>query len=1130
MKLYRLLFVVLLIPCLIHAQTKHKSEEDAILRKADSLASLYQFDSAYNLLILNEQQLLYKSDTLSFFKSQLIRCQILEQQARYDSSLVTTQKALSKMHEFGFFNELLTAKFKRQLGIVYEKRDADYFKAIDLYYQAIAETQQIKEADPLAIILKKDIANSLIGQGFIDSAQLLLKDVTLELKARFPGEYWELSETHRLTAITNSMKGIHDLAKVEYQKALQASKEVSPSLKQQSLKANIFGNMAVTFHLDGYYDSALHFYHKKKNIYEKIFNRNDESLSNVYSNISSVYITSGNPDSASYYIEEAIEINESVLTKNHPKIADLYIKKSSLLTQLNRYEEAQNYAEQSLSILETLYGKDHPANYNALTNLGFVYLENENYGNSLKYYKRALRAHDTGEVKQWQSYIYAHLKISDNYFALGQLDSARSYINSAKRLSLNRFDSDSEIVGRVRQKSGRYFNEKGNYDEAIKEFEAARNIFLSYYGSRDFLVSQSLQNIGAVLLKMDSTDLAIKRLQESLVANSYNFSSERVGETPDLDDMIDPLFGIETIMEIAESLWLDYQRTGNIETLSKSLDQFLACERLLSEMLYGTSVEGDALNAINYFHDVYSDIINIQTQRKRLGLLPTLDYENQIFKYSEKSRGIHLLYSQLKAQARSDKFHALDNFQSLNQDIASTKSMILSLELYDMDSSRINYYKDKLFDLNQRKGNLRESLTANNSLPFDEFAETSDNLFNRAFYQSKLSQKQAVVEYFVSDTTLFSIVLTKGKLHLVSAPYDREKLVADIKAYLAFKENNAKEHLQGANELYKTLIQPLESLLREVEQLVIIPEKELWNINFDLLADATSSEESYSKANYLFKKYSISYSYSLSSLFKNGRRTTASKQMLAFALEEKEQQKLGGLFAFRSNDKSKITGTITELDGLNKSYSGDYFYGSFASEDEFKKRVGDYRIIHLALHGNFDDSNINSSHLIFNKTENDTEQDGYLYPFELYDLEVNSDLIVLSACHSGAGEIINGEGIMSIGRGFLYAGANSLLLSQWELSDAVAPELMISFYEYLDKGFEKDKALRQAKLDFMETANNITSNPLYWGSFFILGDTSPVEFKPSHNWKKYWLPAILILLLVLAVIKKRSILRHPRHN
>ena len=123
-------------------------------------------------------------------------------------------------------------------------------------------------------------------------------------------------------------------------------------------------------------------------------------------------------------------------------------------------------------------------------------------------------------------------------------------------------------------------------------------------------------------------------------------------------------------------------------------------------------------------------------------------------------------------------------------------------------------------------------------------------------------------------------------------------------------------------------------------------------------------------------------------------------------------------------------------------------------------------------------------------------------------------MAVLSACNTGVGELVQGEGVMSLARAFAYAGCASLVMSQWEVLDATNPAIMQMFYEQLKQGSTKSAALRHAKLTYLANSPSSLASPYLWGSMIHIGDNSPTY----QDNKKYWILGIISVLLVAIVL------------
>ena len=130
-------------------------------------------------------------------------------------------------------------------------------------------------------------------------------------------------------------------------------------------------------------------------------------------------------------------------------------------------------------------------------------------------------------------------------------------------------------------------------------------------------------------------------------------------------------------------------------------------------------------------------------------------------------------------------------------------------------------------------------------------------------------------------------------------------------------------------------------------------------------------------------------------------------------------------------------------------------------------------------------------------------------------------MVVLSACETGLGELEASEGIISLGRAFTYAGAKSIITTLWSVNDQATSELMISFYQYLDQGMSKDEALRQSKLDYLDSHDERFSHPYYWAAPIAIGDMESIELN-SGGMGWWWMAALFLLLLSLGLILRKK--------
>ena len=147
--------------------------------------------------------------------------------------------------------------------------------------------------------------------------------------------------------------------------------------------------------------------------------------------------------------------------------------------------------------------------------------------------------------------------------------------------------------------------------------------------------------------------------------------------------------------------------------------------------------------------------------------------------------------------------------------------------------------------------------------------------------------------------------------------------------------------------------------------------------------------------------------------------------------------------------------------------------------------------------------------LVFSENPHGGE-DGLLNVYEVYEMDLNAGLVVLSACNTGSGELKGGEGVMSLARAFFYAGVPSIVMTLWTVEDRKSYELMLSFYRQLLRGRSAGYSLRKAKLEFLENALPGDQHPRYWSGYFLVGNPEHL-FIPAVYWQ---LPALAVLILI----------------
>jgi len=249
---------------------------------------------------------------------------------------------------------------------------------------------------------------------------------------------------------------------------------------------------------------------------------------------------------------------------------------------------------------------------------------------------------------------------------------------------------------------------------------------------------------------------------------------------------------------------------------------------------------------------------------------------------------------------------------------------------------------------------------------------------------------------------------------------------------------------------------------------------------------------------YLIEDHPILYTSSASLLRREkNERKPAVKNLLAFGNPSFQNEQNQGvadwvhaLIPFKSllrlEQFVSLPFSESEVKAIAKNFpEAAVFLHADATEEMFKKKSPAYQYIHLATHNIADDQQPMYSKIVFAQPERD-EEDGFLQTYEVFNLKLHADLVVLSGCSTGLGTLRRGEGLIGMSRAFLYAGAKNLLVSLWPVNDESTAELMEVFYANLTRGMSMVKALQQAKIKLIRS-ENWRRNPFYWGTFVLIG-------------------------------------------
>lgn len=385
-----------------------------------------------------------------------------------------------------------------------------------------------------------------------------------------------------------------------------------------------------------------------------------------------------------------------------------------------------------------------------------------------------------------------------------------------------------------------------------------------------------------------------------------------------------------------------------------------------------------------------------------------------------------------------------------------------------------------------------------------------------------LDKGRSLLVHAFTTEHLYALVLRQDTCALVRLPAKGMK--EEVEALdRAIRGRDAASFLEQAHRVYEMVLAPLEGMLKG-DELLVVPDGVLHTVNFESLLDAPSTIDDMSQ-HLLLRRYAIAQLLSVTTAMQfTSIREDRPRGMLALAPGFSDEMKHAYLSQVTDTnllDRAYLAYVrqpfaVKAANDLERMMSAHVMVGMAANEHDFREVAGTYGILHLGTHAEINPAAPMYSRLVLSKGHDSTGSDGYLHAYELYELDLRAQLAVLTACETGAGRNDDGEGVRSLGHAFAYAGCPSLVMALWKIDEKVSSEIIARFYHHLSEGMPKHKALRQAKLDHLATAQDELALPYYWAGMVLVGDVGPVEV---GGWRSYrwWLLGGALVLFLLAL-------------
>ncbi|OEK02424.1 hypothetical protein BFP97_13225 [Roseivirga sp. 4D4] len=1111
------ILLLVLLPLSLTAQNGNSNSESAIKIGRD-LLSVRQYDSAivYFEKAIELASVEKDSWTKTIAQSELGRAWIAT--SKYDKALEISNSILS--------NEKAAIRARvlshQNIANFHGRNLQDPKKEAFHNHQALktaADQKSVRFENP-TLNDSIDLSNRMLALEVLgemhrerqtfDSAQYYVEVlIDMSEKMRPQNDFMLALHKSQLANIFINQRKVKE-AKNELLSTLPIIERISPQdQREHNLISGFYSRLGVTYNWEGKKDSSLLAKEKQELFLLSAPLLDSLSLAQMLSFISVDHFDLGNMNAAMDYREKSMTLKKKLLGPDHPEMAVGY-KLLGLygLRQSDRRNDAVEYFRECLRINLKLYGKYDRRTVDALHHLAYGLNILENYEESLTTSKESLAINKRIKGSDFMT-AAIYTSIAFNLTQLKRFEESIAVYRDM--ISLIKTSKEDLSVLNINSRTGLALihEELEEYDKAEKYLREAAEECIKLYGPEHRRLINIYYNTSNILEKQGLIEESLEFTKKSLELNLYNRDLLKSEGIPlnllaKQSDTYALTHRHRTLLFYQKGL---RQERPDFGEFWKSFDISL---QLLNELM------NETLNS--------SDLISLQTANKNLYSLgmnvlwlsdsssSQTDNTHRMWQFSESSKGVTQKLNEKKRQT--------------SYPLKSTDS-ILEEQKRSMD--KISYYKSLVINGNEHdsvRAGLFQALEAKKEserklktqYPKDYSLSHIEDDISFDELTGFLGKTNNILDYFISEENIYAFLINNNGLRSFKFDWS-EELQNDIISFKKALVNDSTDLFRSSShQIYTQIFEPVEPYI-DGSNLIIIPDKDLWNLNFDLLLTNPGSNEMIRK-DYLIQKYAISYSHSTGLLLNSNDKSKSRNQVLAFSYADNDQSMLQ-IDNMRDAPKNNLPGTARELKILENSLSGKFYYGEEASESQFKESASNYAILHMALHGEVDGKDPDNSKLYFTGNQEPEEQgeDNALHTFELYNIELNAELAVLSACNTGNGKINDGEGVMSLGKAFRYAGVNSVLLSQWEVSDATTPEIMEGFYKHLQDGKSKSEALRQAKLEFLDNANNITANPYYWGSFFIIGNPDPIDLTPrSNQW--YWLVG-LVLLGVILVSRKR---------
>ncbi|RRQ50709.1 CHAT domain-containing protein [Maribacter algicola] len=718
---------------------------------------------------------------------------------------------------------------------------------------------------------------------------------------------------------------------------------------------------------------------------------------------------------------------------------------------------------------ESLY--DH---YNLLAQ---VLLKEKKYHEANNYLLRNFRYNLENDNQN--SLVYGGFYLAESYLNLSQPDSALVFLNKIE----STVQKNPVFNSLYQLRKADVLEAENKYDEALSLLEGTLTSFTN-------LNDQTFTREHEIYLKIGDLNRQIGKKESAL--ENYKLSLKTLKTSG--AEAINALAIYKRIAEI-------YNEQKSADGYQKSIETAWRGANLIDSLRPSFTGSEDKFQLIENAFPLFES--GLEAYYQLTVLAPSDSLASNMFHLMEKSKSVVSLESLMATNAT--RFGQIPEQLIEQEELLKGQILILEKAVQrNTDSS-----SESTQELFQRKEEYQQ-LIARVEKEYPKYHQLKYNTQTTSIdvLQKVLDLDQAFISYFYGERAIYGISISKNQAQLAKIELDQtlEKSIEEFRKMVADPKSDIDALKKVATGLYASLLAPV--LPKRSKKLIIAPDGPLNYIPFSALIDPEKPDS------FLVLSKAVSHINSATLFMQLLKRNVNNGKLLAFAPSFQGQTIEPGI---TRNSLSPLPHNKDEVMALSQLFDGSIFVQNEASLQNFLDQAESYEILHLATHAVYNNDQPDFSYLAFSPNTDSF----LLYVKDLYNLQINANLVTLSACETALGDLKKGEGLIGLTRGFFYSGAKSITSSLWNVNDASTTKMMGDYYQYLARGENKAVALQMAQKDFLNlNRENALAHPYYWSGFILHGN--PVKIASGGAWWFLVLPIIILLAVAVFTFGKKK--------